>query len=119
MRIKRSVLVVVNDHQNRVDLRNFYEDLGHYVVSTATAADGLNLLQNISKPDVIIIGGDFPILSVSEFMNIVKADENLKSIPVALVKNKKGTLEGICMELDTRDRNSMAKLIDLCTETSH
>lgn len=112
--MKNSIFIVINDHETRVKLREFFEGLGHYVVSTASAADALDLLQNISRPNLIIIGGNFPLLSVSEFLRIIKNDARFSSIPTALIKSPKGPLEGTCFELDMGNKQSWSEVLKHC-----
>lgn len=57
------------------------------MVSAGSTVDALNLLQNISPPDLIIIGGTFPVLSISDFMRILKTDERFERIPYIILKN--------------------------------
>lgn len=112
--MKNSIFVIINDHEPRVKLREYFEGLGHYVVSTASAADALDLLQNISRPNLIIIGGNFPLLSVSDYLKIIKNDVRLASIPAALIKSSKGPLEGTCFELDMENKQSWSEVLKHC-----
>lgn len=113
--VRKNILIVINDHQTRVRLRSIFENLGHYVVSTGTAADAINLIQNITLPNLIISGGNFPILSVSDFVKILQAKDEFKHIPICLLKSHKGLLEGTCYSLDLEDPNSALEALNHCT----
>lgn len=83
----KSIFIIYGDHQTRVNLRYYYESDGHYVVSSASATEALTLLQEMTPPDVILIGGDFPYLSASSFVSIVKNHDYLKNVPITLLDN--------------------------------
>lgn len=68
-----------------MNLRNHYEGDGHYVISSGSAAEALNLLQEMTPPDCILIGGEFPYLSVSSFVTIVKSHEILRNVPINFI----------------------------------
>lgn len=83
----KSIFIIYGDHQTRVNLRYYYEGDGHYVVSSGSATEALYLLQEMTPPDAILIGGDFPYLSAESFVDIVKAHAFLKNVPVTLLNN--------------------------------
>lgn len=81
----KSIFIIYGDHQTRVNLRYYYEGDGHYVISSGSATEALTLLQNMTPPDVILIGGDFPYLSASSFVSIMKSHNYLKNVPITFL----------------------------------
>ncbi len=75
------IFVVENDHQIRVDLRKYYEGLGHDVLSSATSTEALKILDHILKPDLILIGQPFS----TELFIVLTHSERFSSIPVASI----------------------------------
>ncbi|MES2526982.1 MAG: hypothetical protein V4598_07830 [Bdellovibrionota bacterium] len=75
------IFVVENDHQTRVDLRRFYEGMGHEVLSSATSAEALRILDHILKPDLFLIGNPFS----GEMFSFLSNSERFRSIPVASI----------------------------------
>lgn len=82
----KSIFIIYGDHQTRVNLRSYYEGDGHYVISSGSASEALSLLQEMTPPDVILIGGEFPYLSVNSFIDIVKSHHFLKKIPITFIE---------------------------------
>lgn len=83
----KSIFIIYGDHQTRVNLRYFYESDGHYVISSGSATEALGLLQEMTPPDAILIGGEFPYLSANSFMTIVRSHDYLKNVPVTFLNN--------------------------------
>lgn len=83
----KSIFIIYGDHQTRVNLRYYYEGDGHYVISSGSPAEALMLLQDMTPPDVILIGGEFPYLSANSFVDIVKSHQYLKNVPITLLNN--------------------------------
>ena len=107
----KRILIIVHDHQTRVDLRLHYEKDGHHVVSAATTANALNLLEYISSPDLIIVGGPFPFLSVPDLLTILKGDKKFGKIPVAVIKGSVSSLGESYLEIDMNDRQRWSDVL--------
>lgn len=80
--MKKSILLVEHDHETRVKIRRILEGAGHFVISAPTGVDGLAMLDKISRPSLIIVATDLPIMNGREFVDHLKKKEKFNSIPI-------------------------------------
>lgn len=81
----QTILVIEDDHDIRVCLRQALEADGYYVFSAANGIDGLAMLQRIKPPDAIILDQNMPLMSGDAFLQIKQNDKALAPIPVIMV----------------------------------
>src|SRR5258708_18819847 len=84
----KMVLIVEDDERNIFALRSYLEALN---MNVATAEDGqqaISLLQNDTKPDIILLDMMMPVMDGYETLGILKQDALLKQIPVIAVTAK-------------------------------
>lgn len=74
------IFIVENDLQTRVNLRHWYEENGHEVLSASTSRDALRILAHILRPDLILLGTE-----AREVFSHFHTDENLKNVPKASI----------------------------------
>lgn len=77
-----TILVVEDDHETRVTLRHCLEQAGYFVVSTTNGQTALDLLKQMTLPEVILLDINMPILNGDQFLKVVQADPDLRSIPI-------------------------------------
>lgn len=80
-----TVLVIDDDHDIRVSLRDALESEGYYVFSAANGIDGMAMLTRIKAPCVILLDQNMPLMNGDQFLEIKNADEKLASIPVIVM----------------------------------
>jgi len=75
------VLVVDDEADTRAVLS---ESLKYYGFEVSTAKDGMEALESLekSKPDIVLLDMNLPVLSGWEALQMMKADSGLKEIPV-------------------------------------
>jgi CheY-like chemotaxis protein len=75
------VLVVEDEADTRTVLA---ESLNYYGFEASTAKDGMEALEKLekSKPDVVLLDMNLPVLSGWEALQMMKADQALRDIPV-------------------------------------
>jgi CheY-like chemotaxis protein len=78
----RVILVVEDDHDTRVALRQVLEDSGYFVVSAGNGAEGISLLRTMSRPYCVLLDIGLPILNGDEFLSVVQRDPDLATLPV-------------------------------------
>lgn len=78
----KSILLIEDDHDIRVCLRQTLESTGFNISSAANGRDALNLLQRNPLPRLIIVDLCMPIMSGEEFLQKRLHDPELKEIPV-------------------------------------
>jgi two-component system chemotaxis response regulator CheY len=81
----RSILVIEDDHDTRVSLRQNLEREGYYVFSAANGRQGLELLKRIKPPCLILLDVVMPLMNGAEFIAAIKSDPVMHLIPVVLV----------------------------------
>ncbi len=83
---RRSVLVVEDDHDIRVALRNMLEDEGYHV---DTATDGRSALQVLeaaaTRPDLILLDLMLPVMDGWELARELRARPHLAAIPIVVI----------------------------------
>lgn len=68
----KTVFVIDNNHDSRVSIRRQLEDAGHFVVSSASSLEALQLAGQMSAPSLILLGGRMPTLDSSQFLTLLK-----------------------------------------------
>jgi CheY-like chemotaxis protein len=81
----KTILVIEDDHDTRVSLRRMLEAEGYFVFSATNGRQGLETLQRIKPPCLILLDVVMPLMNGEEFMRAVDTDLALHIIPVVLV----------------------------------
>ena len=82
-------ILIADDDTILVEMLKFrLEAAGHEVVATS---DGLSALDEVNhrKPDLIVLDSMMPVVSGPEVLARLKADDNLKRIPVVMLTARK------------------------------
>lgn len=78
------ILLVEDDHDIRVALRQSLEMANYQVLSAPNGRDALRIIKR-QKPDLIILDMVMPLMDGEEFLKAKDADSNLADIPVMLI----------------------------------
>ena len=78
------ILLVEDDHDIRVAVRQTLEMASYEVVSAPNGADALRILDR-QQPDLIILDLHMPLMDGEEFLKAKERDERLAEIPVILI----------------------------------
>jgi DNA-binding response OmpR family regulator len=81
---KATVLIIEDDHDSRVELRNVLEGEGFLIYTAADGQAGIDLLARIS-PCVIVLDQNLPIMSGDDFLKIKMQNKKFASIPVIVI----------------------------------
>ena len=82
---KRPLVLVIDDEPDILRIVTFrLKKLGYEIYSAVNGEDGLNLIKKL-KPDLVFLDIRMPILSGYDVCEIVKKDEELKSIPIVFL----------------------------------
>lgn len=79
-----SILLVEDDHDIRVAVRQALESAHYEVLSAPNGADALKIL-NRKIPDLIILDMVMPLMDGNEFLQAKEKDTRFKEIPVILI----------------------------------
>jgi CheY-like chemotaxis protein len=81
----KSILVIEDDHDTRVSLRQSLEAEGYFIFSAANGKQGWEMLQRIKPPCLILLDMVMPLMNGEEFIRLIESDPELHMIPVVLV----------------------------------
>jgi len=84
MTLSKTILVVEDDHDTRVALRNSLEDEGYTVLSATNGRTGLEVLKANVLPSLILLDIMMPIMNGIDFLDAIKRDSCLSQIPVVV-----------------------------------
>ncbi len=82
--MKNIILLVEDDHDIRVAIRQTLEMADYDVLSAPNGADALKIL-NRQQPDLIILDLQMPLMDGEEFLKAKERDDRLATIPVILI----------------------------------
>lgn len=107
--MKKTILLIEDDHDIRVAFRMALENCGFSVISVTTGWDALSLLKKINPPHLIILDLAMPIMSGEEFLNYKNRHTTLADIPVLIVSCHQDRMELL------RGYSTLKKPVDLET----
>jgi CheY-like chemotaxis protein len=79
-----TILLVDDNTAYREGIRRVLEYAGYNVIPAENGAVALSLIQQ-EKSDLIVSNNDMPEMTGIEFLQAVKADEQLKTIPFVMI----------------------------------
>lgn len=81
----KTVLIIEDDHDVRVTLRQVYEAAGYYVFTVTNGHSALELLKIIPPPKLMICDIRMPLMDGGAFVSQKSSDPNLKDIPLIMM----------------------------------
>lgn len=81
----KTILLVEDDHDTRVSIRQNLEAEGYFVFSAANGQQALELLERIKPPCLILVDLVMPLMNGIEFIERVEANPALHLIPLVVV----------------------------------
>jgi CheY-like chemotaxis protein len=84
--VKKSILLIEDDHDTRVTIRLVLEGEGYKVASACNGLDALEKLKKTTQPpQLILLDLMMPLMDGEQFLVHARNDVNLRSIPVVAV----------------------------------
>ena len=80
--IRGTILVLDDDHDIRVCMRDVLEDAGYAVESATDGASALQVLARIPAPDLILLDMNMPVMNGDEFLEVIRGKPELRSVPI-------------------------------------
>jgi DNA-binding response OmpR family regulator len=80
-----TVLVIEDDHDTRVTLREVLEAEGFTVLSAANGSEGYNILDKLQSPVVVLLDQNMPLSNGDDFMNSKRRNKRLENVPVIVL----------------------------------
>jgi CheY-like chemotaxis protein len=114
--MKMTVMIVEDDHDIRVTLREALEHEGYFVISVTNGASALELLAQTTPPDVILLDINMPIMNGDQFLAVIKTDPKLSKIPIIQMSaGTKQRRDGTCCSISKPvDLEEVFRLIETC-----
>jgi len=81
----KTILVIEDDHDTRVSLRQNLEREGYVVHTAANGVQGWEILNRIGSPALILLDAVMPMMNGEEFLKKVAADSKLRAVPVVVM----------------------------------
>src|SRR5687768_2996956 len=81
----RAVVIIEDDHELRVSLRQTFESHGFHVYSAATAIEGMATLSRVEDACLILLSTSIKLLSYEDFLKQKNEDIAKRSVPVVLL----------------------------------
>lgn len=80
-----TVLVIEDDHDTRVALRDTLEAEGFTILSAANGKDGFRILEKIQGPVVVLLDQNMPLYNGDDFLALKRREKRLENVPVITV----------------------------------
>ncbi|MES2525840.1 MAG: response regulator [Bdellovibrionota bacterium] len=81
----KTVLIVEDDHDVRVTLRQVYEAAGFYVFTVTNGHSAMELLNIIPAPKLILCDLRMPLMDGITFIKNKSSDKSLKDVPLIIM----------------------------------
>lgn len=82
---ERTILVVEDDADIRDSLADVLESEGYRVGTAANGREGLDRLQHMGRPCLILLDLMMPVMSGGEFLSVLRRSQLHASLPVVVV----------------------------------
>lgn len=81
----KTALIIEDDHDIRVTLRQVYEAAGYYVFTVTNGHSAIELLNIIPSPKIIICDLRMPLMDGDAFITQKLSDHKIKDIPLIVI----------------------------------
>ncbi|HKA60093.1 MAG TPA: response regulator [Gemmatimonadales bacterium] len=107
--MRRSILLVDDDPDVRMTLRDLLEDEGFVVHTARDGHHALQVLEKINPPDLILLDYKMPNMDGRQFLSVKRRIPKLQAIPVVVLSAATREWSGAHLEVD----EILSKPIDL------
>lgn len=109
MNLTRSILLIDDDADVRMMLRDFLEEAGFVVHTAREGQHALQVLERINPPDLILLDYKMPVMDGRQFLSMQKRIPKLQTIPVIILSAATREWSGAHLEVE----EVLTKPIDL------
>ena len=88
-----SIMIIDDEHDTRVALRQILEAEGYYVFSATNGRDALEILKWVKPPGLILLDLMMPLMSGWDFIKEKRKTPNLADIPTVIITAGAGVAE--------------------------
>jgi CheY-like chemotaxis protein len=107
--MSRSLLLVDDDADVRVTLRDFLEEEGFVVHTARDGQHALHVLEKIEAPDLILLDYKMPVMDGKQFLAMQRRMPKVQAVPVVLLSAATREWSGAHLEVE----EVLSKPIDL------
>jgi CheY-like chemotaxis protein len=100
MNMTRSILLIDDDADVRVMLRDFLEEAGFVVHTAREGQHALQVLERINPPDLILLDYKMPVMDGRQFLSMKKRIPKLQTIPVVILSAATREWSGAHLEVE-------------------
>ena len=105
----RSILLVDDDANTRVTLRDFLTEAGYVVHAARDGQHALHMLEKIDPPDLILLDYKMPVMDGKQFLSVQRRTPRLENIPVVILSAATREWSGAHLEVE----EVLSKPVDL------
>lgn len=105
----RSILVVEDDAETRMMLREFLTNEGFVVHAARDGQHALHVLEKIEPPDLVLLDYKMPVMDGKQFLAVLRRTPRLASVPVIILSAATREWSGAHLEVE----EVLSKPIDL------
>jgi len=104
-----SILLVDDDADTRMMVRDFLEEEGFVVHTAREGQHALHVLEKIDAPDLILLDYKMPVMDGKQFLAVQKRMPKLQTVPVVLLSAATREWSGAHLEVE----EVLSKPVDL------
>ena len=105
----RTILLIDDDGETRVTLRDFLIGQGFAVQTARDGQHALHVLDKLDVPDLILLDYKMPVMDGKQFLSVIRRTPRLQSIPVVLLSAATREWSGAHLEVE----DVLSKPLDL------
>jgi len=105
----RSILLVDDDADTRMTLRDFLMGEGFVVHTAREGQHALHVLAKIDPPDLILLDYKMPVMDGKQFLSVLRRTPKLQAIPVVILSAATREWSGARLEVE----DVLTKPVDL------
>jgi len=105
----RSILLLDDDADIRMTLRDFLMAEGFVVHTARDGQHGLHVLEKIEVPDLILLDYKMPVMDGKQFLSMMRSVPRLQTIPVVILSAATREWSGAHLEVE----EVLSKPVDL------
>ena len=100
MTMARSILLVEDDADVRMALRDFLEEEGFVVHTGRDGQHALQVLEKIDVPDLILLDYKMPVMDGRQFLSLLRRNPRLQVSPVVILSAATREWSGAHLEVE-------------------
>src|SRR3989475_12942044 len=96
----RAILVIDDDADTRMSLRDFLTGQGFIVHTAREGQQALHMLEKMDPPDLILLDYKMPVMNGKQFLAIQRRTPRLENIPVVILSAATREWSGAHLEVE-------------------